>query len=54
MEPLQVPTAAPVYIAVALVPQAAITSFLVAGLILLVYPAARLIRRYLLRHPPAS
>jgi hypothetical protein len=54
MELLQVPTASPVYVAVALVPHAAITSFLLAGSLLLAYFAAPLIRRLLprrRRHP---
>jgi hypothetical protein len=49
MELLPVPTAAPVYVAVALVPHAAITSFLLAGTLLLTYFAVPLVRRWLSR-----
>jgi len=54
MELLQVPTAAPVYVAVALVPQAAITSFLLAGPLLLAYFVPPLIRRWLSRRRATS
>jgi len=54
MELLQVPTAAPVYVAVALVPRAAITSFLLAAPLLLAYFAAPPIRRWLVRRRPSS
>jgi hypothetical protein len=50
MELMQVPTAAPVYLAVALVPRAAITSFLLASLLYVGYFAGPLLRRWLLRH----
>ena len=50
MELLQVPTAAPVYVAVYLVPHAAITSLLLAALLAAPYYLMPFARRLLLRH----